>query len=35
MRETREDRKHRLSLKGSHAVQVRWDKDKKYPVGKD
>ena len=26
MRETREDRKHRLSLKGSRAVQVRWDR---------
>lgn len=26
MRETREDRKHRLSLKGSNAVRVRWDR---------
>jgi hypothetical protein len=27
MRETREERKHRLSVKGSHAVTVRWDRE--------
>lgn len=26
MRETREERKQRLSIKGSNAVQVRWDR---------
>ncbi len=27
MRETREDRKHRLSAKGTHAVTVRWERE--------